>query len=75
MPRRLEGRGSLEVFVTKAGQIAIKQEDCLGNDDAVVILDANDVSILVRWLQEAAADAEQIRQMNAEAALDDQIEA
>lgn len=63
MARRLEGRDAIEVYPTERGQIVIKQDGSIGEEDALVILDPNDVPTIIEWLQEAAVDATELRTM------------
>ena len=76
MPRRLEGRDGIEVYPTERGQIAIKQDASFpGEEDSVVLLDVNDVSTIVQWLQDVAVDAAEIRRMNEQEAEETQVDA
>ena len=58
----MEGRGALEIYPTVSGQIAIKQEDPLGNPDAIVFLEVTDIPTFVSHLKAVAEEAQSIRE-------------
>jgi hypothetical protein len=73
MPRRLEARDATEVYVTDSGQIGIKQEDPLGNEPQIVTFEPGDIPTIIKWLEECAVDAREIREMNDVATLSEQV--
>jgi hypothetical protein len=72
MARRLEGRDAVEVYVTQNGQIAIKQDSTM-SDEVIVFLEPHDVPRIVKWLKECVADADEIRQMKDDEAVNEQV--
>ena len=73
MPRRIPARDETVVFVTDDGQVAIEQRDSLGNDPAVIHLDPSDIPTVVKWLEECATDAAEIRDMKSRDAMSEQV--
>jgi hypothetical protein len=65
--RRLEGRDAIEVYATKGGQIAIKAVPYF-EEEAIVVFDVNDVPTIIKWIQDVAVDAAEIRAMITEEA-------
>jgi hypothetical protein len=50
-------RPELEVFVNDMGTISIQRDARFGNDDAIVVVDPDDVSALIRALEHARREA------------------
>lgn len=61
MARRLEGRGAVEVYINPTGQVVIKQESPMGDEDPFVVVDAHDVPTIIKWLREVAKEAKDFR--------------
>lgn len=72
MARRLEGRDAVELYVTQNGQIAIKQDSTL-SDEMIVFLEPHDVPRVVKWLKECVADAEEVRAITDDEAVNEQV--
>lgn len=57
--RKIQGSEALEVYINKEGYICLKQDGALSQaDDVVVMMLPLHVPIVVKWLQEAAAQVE-----------------
>lgn len=58
--RNIQTRYGLSVYPNPYGQIVIKQESPMSDEDEIVIIDTADVPKIVRWLQELVPEAESI---------------
>jgi hypothetical protein len=63
MQRRMEAQLATEVYVSDMGNICIRQEDPMG-EDAVVVLEPARVPQIIQWLEEALADAKELKEGN-----------
>jgi hypothetical protein len=54
--RKLHARYETELYITKGGQIGIRQETPYEEEASVVVFDAVDVPKIVKWLQDLAAE-------------------
>ena len=59
MPRRMEERPALEVYVSEKGYVCIKQER-LHDEDVVVAIEPGQVLAVVQWLKDAQPEAQEI---------------
>lgn len=56
--RRIEGTEPIEVYISEKGYICLKQESMIGDDDSLVVMLPLHVPLVVKWLEEAAAQLE-----------------
>jgi hypothetical protein len=56
--RRIEGTDPVEVYISQKGYVCIKQESMMGQEDSIVMMLPIHVPLVVKWLQEAAAQVE-----------------
>ena len=57
MTRRMELREAIEVYVSQSGNICIKQESPLGEEDQIVALEPEQVPKVVKWLYECLEES------------------
>ncbi|MBI4833161.1 MAG: hypothetical protein HY801_16720 [Candidatus Lindowbacteria bacterium] len=50
--RRIEGRESIEAYISQSGFICLSQPDPLDNGENIIQMTEFDVPLIVEWLQE-----------------------
>ena len=59
MERKIQATGSVEVYQTENGQICLKQEDHLGDEDNFVIFPSIHADKIVQWILEVKKEIEE----------------